>query len=220
MARRLAGPNFQNTQIRYSIGFLPDVGPGTFYGFRVQRPYQPEQGIAHNKLLLDPCARAHAGDLEWNPVVFGYKMESGDDLTFDEARASCRNVLWSTLNSIGRERQNAPCRSFHDIKARAAKLKADRAASPGGDRRQSLGSAIALPLGGHSSPFKLPEGRRQGAATACSLVLNPAFRDQRCQDRLRGKASGGRLDLAAVPHRDALESAEAVSAPPIQRPER
>ena len=67
-------------------GYLPDVGPGTFYGYRVHGPYEPEAGhrFNPNKLLLDPYARAHAGSLQWNPAVFGYKMETGDDLTFDE----------------------------------------------------------------------------------------------------------------------------------------
>jgi len=57
-----------------------------FYGYRVYGPYQPDAGhrFNHNKLLLDPYARAHAGTLTWNPAVFGYKMETGDDLTFDD----------------------------------------------------------------------------------------------------------------------------------------
>ncbi|UZE48681.1 glycogen debranching protein GlgX [Rhodopseudomonas sp. P2A-2r] len=67
-------------------GYIPDVAPGTFYGYRVHGPYEPENGhrFNPNKLLLDPYARAHAGTLEWNPAVFGYKMETGDDTTFDE----------------------------------------------------------------------------------------------------------------------------------------
>ena len=67
-------------------GYLPDIGPGTFYGYRVHGPYEPNAGhrFNPNKLLLDPYARAHAGSLKWDPAVFGYKMESGDDLTFDE----------------------------------------------------------------------------------------------------------------------------------------
>jgi pullulanase/glycogen debranching enzyme len=50
-------------------GFLPDVGPSTFYGFRVYGPYDPEQGhrFNPNKLLLDPHARAYAGQLKWDP---------------------------------------------------------------------------------------------------------------------------------------------------------
>jgi isoamylase len=67
-------------------GYLPDVGPGQFYGYRVHGPYEPMAGhrFNPNKLLLDPYARAHAGELTWDPAVFGYQMESGDDLTFDE----------------------------------------------------------------------------------------------------------------------------------------
>ena len=67
-------------------GHLSEVGPGTFYGYRVHGPYEPEAGhrFNPNKLVLDPYARAHAGGLTWNPAVFGYQMESSDDLTFDE----------------------------------------------------------------------------------------------------------------------------------------
>ena len=67
-------------------GYISGVGPGTFYGYRVHGPYEPDNGhrFNPNKLLLDPYARAHVGALTWNPALFGYKMESGDDLTFDE----------------------------------------------------------------------------------------------------------------------------------------
>jgi isoamylase len=67
-------------------GYLPDVHPGTPYGFRVHGPYEPDAGhrFNPNKLLLDPYAYAHMGDLKWNPALFGYNLESGDDLTFDE----------------------------------------------------------------------------------------------------------------------------------------
>ncbi len=68
-------------------GHLSDVGPGTFYGFRVHGPYEPEAGrrFNANKLLLDPYARAHAGKLVWDHAVFGYTIGAkGDDLTFDE----------------------------------------------------------------------------------------------------------------------------------------
>jgi hypothetical protein len=35
-------------------------------------------------LLLDPYAKALQGHWEWNPALFGYKMENADDLSFDE----------------------------------------------------------------------------------------------------------------------------------------
>jgi len=67
-------------------GYLPDLGPGTIYGYRVHGPYDPTNGhrFNPNKLLLDPYATAHTGELKWGPVLFGYKLESGDDMTFDE----------------------------------------------------------------------------------------------------------------------------------------
>ena len=67
-------------------GYLENVRPGTIYGYRVHGPYEPEQGhrFNPNKLLLDPYAGGYYGDLQWNPAVFGYQMESQDDLTFDE----------------------------------------------------------------------------------------------------------------------------------------
>jgi glycogen operon protein len=67
-------------------GYLPDARPGTRYGYRVHGPYEPAAGYRFNpnKLLLDPYARQIVGHLEWNPALFGYKMETGDDLTFDE----------------------------------------------------------------------------------------------------------------------------------------
>ncbi len=67
-------------------GYLFGVHPGTPYGYRVHGPYELEAGhrFNPNKLLLDPYAYAHMGELQWNPALFGYHMESGDDRTFDE----------------------------------------------------------------------------------------------------------------------------------------
>ena len=67
-------------------GYLPGVSPGTPYGFRVHGPYEPNAGhrFNPNKLLLDPYAFAHMGELKWDPALFGYQLESMDDLTFDE----------------------------------------------------------------------------------------------------------------------------------------
>ena len=57
-------------------GYIPDVAPGTVYGYRVHGPYEPEAGhrFNPNKLLLDPYARAHIGELKWDPACFGYTI--------------------------------------------------------------------------------------------------------------------------------------------------
>ena len=67
-------------------GYLPDARPGTIYSYRVHGPYEPDAGhrFNPNKLVLDPYAKAIDGRIKWNPAVFGYTMESGDDKTFDE----------------------------------------------------------------------------------------------------------------------------------------
>ena len=68
-------------------GWLPDIGPGQVYGFRVHGPYAPDAGhrFNPNKLLLDPYARAHVGGLTWDHAIFGYTIGHVDqDLSFDE----------------------------------------------------------------------------------------------------------------------------------------
>ncbi len=54
-------------------GYLPHVGPGQRYGFRVDGPFDPGNGLRFNpsKLLLDPYARAVEGDLRLDDAVFG-----------------------------------------------------------------------------------------------------------------------------------------------------
>ncbi len=68
-------------------GYLPDLRPGTRYGYRVHGPYEPHNGhrFNPNKLLMDPYARAHAGELTWCDEIFGYTIGHPDgDLSFDE----------------------------------------------------------------------------------------------------------------------------------------
>ena len=74
-------------------GYLPDARPGTVYGYRVHGPWAPDEGHRFNphKLLLDPYAKNHVGQLKWGPEVFAYQMESGDDTTYDE-RDSAPNM--------------------------------------------------------------------------------------------------------------------------------
>src|SRR6201995_1633291 len=68
-------------------GYIKDVHPSSVYGFRVHGPYEPEAGhrFNPNKLLLDPYARGHVGELKWDHACFGYTIGAeGDDLTLDE----------------------------------------------------------------------------------------------------------------------------------------
>src|SRR4051794_8724377 len=61
-------------------GYLPSVQPGQRYGYRVSGPWEPEKGLRcnPNKLLLDPYAKATAGDIDWNQSLFGYTFGEED----------------------------------------------------------------------------------------------------------------------------------------------
>ena len=61
-------------------GYVPDLAPGTRYGFRVHGPWRPEEGLlcTPSKLLLDPYARAIDGDVKWNEAIFPYHFGDPD----------------------------------------------------------------------------------------------------------------------------------------------
>ena len=67
--------------------YIPGLQPGQLYGFRVHGPYEPENGLRfnHNKLLIDPYAKALSGTIQWHDALFGYKMgDPAEDLSFSD----------------------------------------------------------------------------------------------------------------------------------------
>ena len=76
--------------------YLPGVGPGQLYAYRVHGPYEPQRGHRCNpaKLLLDPYGKAIDGSLRWNPAVFGYELGRPDTMSrADSAPFMPRNVV-------------------------------------------------------------------------------------------------------------------------------
>ena len=65
--------------------FLPGIGPGQRYGYRVHGPWDPENGLRCNssKLLLDPYARAIEGQVRWDPAVYSYPLGGDDRVRYD-----------------------------------------------------------------------------------------------------------------------------------------
>ena len=61
-------------------GFVPGVGPGQSYGYRVSGPYRPDIGLRCNprKLLLDPYARALHGTVQFGPAVQDFRQDVPD----------------------------------------------------------------------------------------------------------------------------------------------
>ncbi len=68
-------------------GYIHGLQPGQLYGYRVHGPFQPNDGLRFNsnKLLIDPYAKALAGQVDWKSSIFPYQAGNGDaDLSFDE----------------------------------------------------------------------------------------------------------------------------------------
>ncbi|MDI5967980.1 glycogen debranching protein GlgX [Streptomyces sp. SL13] len=61
-------------------GYLPGVGPGQRYGYRVHGPYAPANGQRCNpaKLLLDPYAKAVDGQIDGHPSLSGHRPGEPD----------------------------------------------------------------------------------------------------------------------------------------------
>ena len=56
------------------------VGDGQLYAYRVHGPWDPAAGLRFNaaKILLDPYAKATAGDFNWGQYQFSYDFEDHD----------------------------------------------------------------------------------------------------------------------------------------------
>ncbi|HVU75120.1 MAG TPA: glycogen debranching protein GlgX [Mycobacteriales bacterium] len=67
--------------------YLPGIGPGQRYGFRVHGPYEPAQGLRcnPNKLLVDPYAKAVDGDVRWGEAAFSYRFDDHDARNDDDS---------------------------------------------------------------------------------------------------------------------------------------
>ena len=81
-------------------GYLPGIGPGQRYGYRVHGSWAPEQGHRFNpdKLLIDPYAKSIEGAVSWgNGNVLPY-VPGGEDADLerddeDDAAAIPKSVV-------------------------------------------------------------------------------------------------------------------------------
>ncbi len=81
--------------------YVPGVGPGWRYGYRVHGPYAPEHGHRFNasKLLIDPYAKAIEGGVDWHASnVLPYVRTGAEDADLhpdsaDDARAMPKCIV-------------------------------------------------------------------------------------------------------------------------------
>jgi len=96
-------------------GYLPGVGPGTRYGYRVHGPYNPAGGHRCNpaKLLLDPYGKAVQGQVSWHEALFSYHFTDPARLnTEDSAPHMPKNVVINPFFDWGDDRP--PRTPYHD----------------------------------------------------------------------------------------------------------
>jgi glycogen operon protein len=92
-------------------GFVPGIGPGQAYGYRVNGPFEPAGGLRcnPNKLLLDPYARAYSGHVTWGPELLGHDPDDpGKPSGSDSAPCVPRSLVtdlsydWEGDTQLGR----------------------------------------------------------------------------------------------------------------------
>ncbi|MEV7968065.1 glycogen debranching protein GlgX [Sphaerisporangium sp. NPDC088356] len=96
-------------------GYLPGIGPGQRYGYRVHGPYEPSRGqrCNPNKLLLDPYAKAVEGGVQWDQAVYGYRFGDPDSREdTDSAAYVPKSIVVNPFFGWGHDRP--PATPYHD----------------------------------------------------------------------------------------------------------
>jgi isoamylase len=97
-------------------GYVPNLGPGQRYGYRVHGTYDRNVGLRCNpaKLLLDPYAKAVDGTIDWDEACFGYRFADpdGPPSDGDSAPHVFKAVVTNPYFDWGNDR--APDIPFHE----------------------------------------------------------------------------------------------------------
>ena len=98
--------------------YLVGIQPGQRYGYRVYGPYDPKNGNRCNpsKLLLDPYAKAIAGNIDGDESLYSYWFKSPDDLTsmndMDSSAHTMKSVVVNPYFDWGSDQH--PYIPYHD----------------------------------------------------------------------------------------------------------
>jgi isoamylase len=96
-------------------GYLPGIGPGQRYGYRVHGTYDPTTGDRCNpaKLLLDPYGKAVEGDVQWHESLFAYHFTDPTRINkVDSASHMPKNVVINPFFDWADDRQ--PHTPYHE----------------------------------------------------------------------------------------------------------
>ena len=79
--------------------YLPNVGPGQRYGYRIYGPYDPANGLRcdPSKLLVDPYARAFDGDFDGDASLYSYDIHAEEEGTGRNTEDSLGHTMLSVV---------------------------------------------------------------------------------------------------------------------------
>ena len=178
--------------------YLPQVGPGQRYGYRVYGAYDPKNGqrANPNKLLLDPYVKATVGAISWDQSLYSYDFGDPDSRNDDDSAAHMMlGVVVNPFFDWAGDR--APRTPYASSVIYEAHVKGTHRAAA----RRARGDARHLqrhrPPRGHRPPAEARRNRHR--AHACAPV------------RQRLDAAGeGPLQLLGLQHHRVLRAAEHV----------
>jgi glycogen operon protein len=147
--------------------YVPGLGPGQLYGYRVSGPWAPDRGhrFNPNKLVIDPYARSIARPVRWDDAMFGYQVGHPDvDLALDPRDSAPFAPLAAVIDpAFDWQGDAAPRHQWHETVIYEAHVKGLTALHP--DIPRGLRGTYA----GVASP-PIVEHLRQLGVTALELM--------------------------------------------------
>jgi isoamylase len=184
-------------------GYLPNVGPGQRYGYRVHGPWAPHEGhrCNHNKLLLDPYAKAIEGEIDWTQACFPYDFgDPGSRNDEDSAPHVPKSVVHNPFFDWGNDRH--PDIPLHESIIYEVHVKGFTARHP--DMPEDLRGTYA------GSPTRPPSSTSPGSGSRPSSCCRSTSSSTTRTSSTRGCATTGattRIGFFA-PHNEYATSAD------------
>ena len=176
---------------------FPGLSIGQLYGYRVHGPYEPEKGQRFNaaKLLIDPYAKALAGQVNWDYPLFSYDFAAGkEDLQIDE-RDDCPGVPKGVVTTSHFDWQNdrSPETPLHESVIYELHVKGFSKLNP------DVPEAIRGTYAGLVSPASIDYLKKLGV-TAVELMPIHKFLDDKHLVETKGSATIGATTQATSLH--------------------
>ncbi len=159
-------------------GYLPRVGPGQRYGYRVHGPYEPRAGLRcnPNKLLLDPYAKAIDGDIRWNEAMFGYHFGAPDSYNeADSAPYSMTSVVVNPYFDWAHDRP--PHTPYHETVIYEAHVRGLTVSHP------EIPEEVRGSYAGLAHPVMIAHLRRLGVTAVELMPVHQFVHDSTLQER-------------------------------------